>query len=213
MIQLNGHPDTFESPPGTIAWLFEHAAFTIILIICIAGTAASSVHAASMSPAPSLEARNYYSDEVVIRSTLPAHMGLWGETDTPERGWYEAIESANSTLQTTYGAPIEDDVRLYTTDAGGRVTGVFGHSFRELAPVKSKASNASTFARGTYEALYNYLIERGLSAGGMISRSGNCIELLPELKPLAWNMMQGTHFRFPYARVMNSSTGFCVGEP
>lgn len=181
---------------------------------------ATASHAASFQPAPPLGARNYYADEVIISNPcIPKHMGLWCEEGVPEEGWFPILErcAGNYTLKTTYGAAIEQGVMLYLTDENGRISGVVTRSeYRDIPPVKAagyKEAEAKSYAGGVSSALYTYLLERGLAGGGMVWQKGTCIGTIPELRPLAWNMLQGTHFRFPFTRLVNDSAGWCVHEP
>lgn len=160
--------------------------------------------------------RNYYSDEVkLVNHCLPSDMGRYGESGTPEQGWFETVENCQgkAELETKWGVTLADNITLYTTDSDSRVDGVLRQTgFTKIASIKTSRyslQDANKWATGMVEIMANALDGRV-----MVTAKNNCISIqAKEIRDITRNAINAYHFYFPYIHAQENADGWCFVEP
>ena len=160
--------------------------------------------------------RNYYTDEIkLVNHCLPSHIGKFGETGTPNDGWFNTLENCKGkgVLKTLWGTTLAENITIYTTDSDSRLSGVLKNdgftTFPKTSSGKYALSDANKWAAGMVEVMATALDGRV-----MVTANNNCISIqAKEIRDVTRNAINMYHFYFPYIHAQENTNGWCFVEP
>jgi hypothetical protein len=160
--------------------------------------------------------RNYYADELKITNKcLPVHMGLWGEQNTPERGWFETIENCSNQgyLETRWKFRLANSVLGFGLEDNRLASIVYTNGSFETIPdtptTRYSTREAENIANGMVAVVAGALENRVF-----LTAKGTCVYLsTPILRNFTRDVINSYHFQYPYMHVIESNDSWCFEKP